>query len=76
MKKIVVVLMVIAVGTSVFAKSAKKKGSAASETAVETNSKREAVSIAVPAPKGVNLGDGAAWIPFFMEGVSPSSCLG
>ena len=73
MKKIVVVLMVIAVGTSVFAKSAKKKGSAASETAVETNSKREAVSIAVPAPKGVNLGDGADWIPFFMQGVITSN---
>ncbi|MBD5438124.1 MAG: leucine-rich repeat protein [Treponema sp.] len=73
MKKIVVVLMVIAVGTSVFAKSAKKKGSAASETAVETNSKREAVSIAVPAPKGVNLGAGADWIPFFMQGVITSN---
>ncbi|MDE7292473.1 MAG: leucine-rich repeat protein [Treponemataceae bacterium] len=73
MKKIVVVLMVIAVGTAVFAKSAKKKGSAASETVVETNSKREAVSIAVPAPKGVNLGDGADWIPFFMQGVITSN---
>ena len=73
MKKIVVVLMVIAVGTAVFAKSAKKKDSAASETAVETNYKREAVSIAVPAPKGVNLGDGADWIPFFMQGVITSN---
>ncbi|MDE5775967.1 MAG: leucine-rich repeat protein [Treponemataceae bacterium] len=73
MKKIVVVLMVIAVGTAVFAKSAKKKGSAATKPAVETNSKREAVSIAVPAPKGVNLGDGADWIPFFMQGVITSN---
>ena len=26
-------------------------------------------SIAVPAPKGVNLGDGAEWIPLFIQGV-------
>ena len=73
MKKIVIALIVIAIGTAVFAKSAKKKGSAASETAVETNSKREAVSIAVPAPKGVNLGAGMDWIPFFMQGVITSN---
>ena len=30
-------------------------------------------SIAVPAPKGVNLGDGADWIPLFIQGVITSN---
>ena len=69
MKRLIAILSaLVLLGAAAFAKPAKSKGAnaAADEAAPADNGK---VSIAVPAPKAVNLGEGADWIPLFIQGI-------
>ncbi|MCH5291987.1 MAG: leucine-rich repeat protein [Treponema sp.] len=69
MKKLIAILSaLVLLGVAAFARPAKAKGAKASAdgAAPADNSK---VSIAVPAPKAVNLEGGADWIPLFIQGI-------
>ncbi|MCH5291252.1 MAG: leucine-rich repeat protein [Treponema sp.] len=69
MKKLTALFSVLVLlGAAAFARPAKAKGAKASAdgAAPADNGK---VSIAVPAPKAVNLEGGADWIPLFIQGI-------
>ncbi|MCH5291251.1 MAG: leucine-rich repeat protein [Treponema sp.] len=69
MKKLIAILSaLVLLGAAAFARPAKSKGAKAAADGAAPADKGK-VSIAVPAPKAVNLGEGADWIPLFVQGV-------